>query len=1073
MKPAAVLNDLSCSSRRAACLLRTQQCHPGRPGRLVRVGPALGSSNPAVQNLASADGVPSTRHADNGQQQQSTPQKLPAAAAASGATPAAQSATPAASAGSSPAPPLSGASAAPVSTGAAPSPPAAAPPQPAAPLPSAAPPGSPSARAAESTTTAPPTPPDRRNPSPGPSPSHAPPSSSPIPPANSSSSNSATAREGREAAGQQPATSLSAAAPASGPVSPGSTRGSSSSTSSTAAGPSATPPGPSTTASAPVPREPPSTSHAAAASPGASASSPPGSPSPPPPSPPPFASAPQPQAPAAPAPVPAAAPHPSSPAAASPTGSGSQGPGPVPPHQAGPATTSTSSPASSPAASASAAAAAPRAAPPPAGSPPASPPAVHHSQPHPAAAAGTTPSSPSPPPSPSQSGVTPAAVHSSGTSSSGSSGSGSGVPSSSSASSGPPGGAPAAAAPASAAAPPPPPHASSPNPAAAAGAAAPPSSSASHPPPSAATTPPPPSSPTSSPPPSSTPSPAAINASSSGFQLRPMHLVVFAAIFLGGALFAALTLQFTADLDFPVAASTVARRVARSVAFRQLCVIAGAICLVRFGLNNVLKALAKFSASPVQWDKSKVYYILKEVYQPLELLLFIAAICTIADAFVPQLIAVPRSTVSTVVRSTLSVSFIIGAATVVFNLKSRFCKENAWQSEMNGDVTAQRRWEAYDKLGTFVIYTITFVLGIQALGLEVTSVLAIGGIGGLAIGLAGREICENILNGFLIMSTSPFEVGDEVHFFHSSKVVEGIVLDIGWYRTTIRSYEREVYVIPNAVFSKNIVLNITRKHREWRFFEMICVRVQDVHKVNAIIQDIRRIVRNDSRIITKLHRRIFLDKLTLDDCRIYVSFYVEAANRESFMSAKQDLLLAFVDCVERNGAKLAVPRSTVSLDQDTVEALSPLLGAAVAMAAAKVSMDVQQAAGSAAAAAAAASRALTDGRTITAEVTTVPTSSSPLGSTAAAAGGTTATSARAVGGSGGGGGGSTAGGKSGGGGGGGGAVDGNGGGTAGGSGGAATAGGNGAAGAGNQGSSTKENGLTWVLSRLAHMLFEV
>ena len=58
-----------------------------------------------------------------------------------------------------------------------------------------------------------------------------------------------------------------------------------------------------------------------------------------------------------------------------------------------------------------------------------------------------------------------------------------------------------------------------------------------------------------------------------------------------------------------------------------------------------------------------------------------------------------------------------------------------------------------------------------------------------------------------------------------------MVLDIGWYRTTIRSYEREVFVIPNAVFSKNIVLNITRKNREWRFFEQICIRVQDVHKV--------------------------------------------------------------------------------------------------------------------------------------------------------------------------------------------------------------------------------------------------
>jgi hypothetical protein len=62
------------------------------------------------------------------------------------------------------------------------------------------------------------------------------------------------------------------------------------------------------------------------------------------------------------------------------------------------------------------------------------------------------------------------------------------------------------------------------------------------------------------------------------------------------------------------------------------------------------------------------------------------------------------------------------------------------------------------------------------------------------------------------------------------------VLDVGWYRTTVRSFEREVFVIPNAVFSKNTVLNVSRKAREWRFHERLCVRVQDVHKVNAIIQ---------------------------------------------------------------------------------------------------------------------------------------------------------------------------------------------------------------------------------------------
>jgi MscS family membrane protein len=83
----------------------------------------------------------------------------------------------------------------------------------------------------------------------------------------------------------------------------------------------------------------------------------------------------------------------------------------------------------------------------------------------------------------------------------------------------------------------------------------------------------------------------------------------------------------------------------------------------------------------------------------------------------------------------------------------------------------------------------------------------------------------------------PFEVGDEIAFRpNSSQLVEGIVLDVGWYRTTVRSFEREVYVIPNAVFSKSTVLNVTRKAREWRFYEYLCVRVQDVQKTNAIVQ---------------------------------------------------------------------------------------------------------------------------------------------------------------------------------------------------------------------------------------------
>lgn len=41
----------------------------------------------------------------------------------------------------------------------------------------------------------------------------------------------------------------------------------------------------------------------------------------------------------------------------------------------------------------------------------------------------------------------------------------------------------------------------------------------------------------------------------------------------------------------------------------------------------------------------------------------------------------------------------------------------------------------------------------------------------------------------------------------------------------------------------------------------------------------------DPRVIQKLHRRVFLDKITRDEATLYLSFYVEAANRDAFMAS--------------------------------------------------------------------------------------------------------------------------------------------------------------------------------------------
>ena len=67
----------------------------------------------------------------------------------------------------------------------------------------------------------------------------------------------------------------------------------------------------------------------------------------------------------------------------------------------------------------------------------------------------------------------------------------------------------------------------------------------------------------------------------------------------------------------------------------------------------------------------------------------------------------------------------------------------------------------------------------------------------------------------------------------------------------------------------------------------------------------------DPRILPKLHRRVYLDRVTKDEVTLYISFYIEAANRDAFMMTKQEVLLAFAEACARHGAALASNRRHV------------------------------------------------------------------------------------------------------------------------------------------------------------------
>lgn len=98
---------------------------------------------------------------------------------------------------------------------------------------------------------------------------------------------------------------------------------------------------------------------------------------------------------------------------------------------------------------------------------------------------------------------------------------------------------------------------------------------------------------------------------------------------------------------------------------------------------------------------------------------------------------------------------------------------------------------------------ILFVLIITQLGVKSSSLVAIVGAAGLAIGLALQGSLANFAGGVLILLFKPFKVGD----FISAQGVDGTVKEITIFTTKLNTFGNQVAIIPNGQLSNNNIIN--------------------------------------------------------------------------------------------------------------------------------------------------------------------------------------------------------------------------------------------------------------------------
>mmetsp|Transcript_91 Transcript_91/g.244 ORF Transcript_91/g.244 Transcript_91/m.244 type:complete len:511 (-) Transcript_91:101-1633(-) len=110
---------------------------------------------------------------------------------------------------------------------------------------------------------------------------------------------------------------------------------------------------------------------------------------------------------------------------------------------------------------------------------------------------------------------------------------------------------------------------------------------------------------------------------------------------------------------------------------------------------------------------------------------------------------------------------------------------------------------------TAAAISLTVLRWFRLIGISPQTVLAFGGVGGIALGFAAQTLVENVISGLLILVTRPFQQGDWIE----CEEVQGHVRTISWTLSEIETPEGPIITIPNSTLIQTKTMNRTVAER--------------------------------------------------------------------------------------------------------------------------------------------------------------------------------------------------------------------------------------------------------------------
>ena len=233
--------------------------------------------------------------------------------------------------------------------------------------------------------------------------------------------------------------------------------------------------------------------------------------------------------------------------------------------------------------------------------------------------------------------------------------------------------------------------------------------------------------------------------------------------------------------------------------------------------------------------------------------------------------------------------------------------------------------DAIGKLLRISVLITAVLVGLQSLGFSISGVLAFGGVGGIAVGFAAKDLLANFFGGLMVYLDRPFVVGEWIR--SPDKEIEGTVEEIGWRLTRIRTFDKRPLYVPNSVFTQITVENPSRMSNR-RINETVGLRYADIDKVAPIVRDIKAMLRAHPDIDQAPTMIVNFTQFAASSLDIMVYTFTVTTAWVAYHEVKQDVMLKIAEIVERHGAEIAFPTRTLHVEGavDTVPASAPVAG---------------------------------------------------------------------------------------------------------------------------------------------------